>query len=393
MNPRLLRLLSVTALVTASLSLLQTEAGAQQYQTVSGQFTGRPTCRPGATGANQEYNCAARASDNSVFGFTFTDVFLPPSNISPVVELSDIRFDPACFCVSETRFETERNPTCTEEVAVTTETNTMICAGVGADNSLVAIVSSRTNFDFISGNGRQNTYLNLGGQIAGDPSCVLTGSSGGNIWATCAAVDRNNHLVAIRFNAGGATPWQALGGTIVDNPSCVAAKGGFNQVICAVKGTDNSLFGIRFGPQTGYTSGFKSLGGKFVGSPSCANTGSGTATCAIRDVNNALVAVRFSMTAKSAFQNLGGTWVGDPSCAPANEGFNRVICVGRATENYIEAIRLNPSTGFSSGFQSVPGRFTSDPGCAHRAAVRHDDGIFCAARDMNNALAVFFVNP
>ena len=383
MNPPLSRLLSVTGLVLAS--LLLSSAGAQAQHTplgtIAGQFIGRPSCAP--TTSEDRYNCVAKDAENVLRGIVYNGSF--GASTFPVVDLLA---------------SSGRNPSCAQEHVRTDNSRTIICAVVGADNHLYGFgiddESSLAIACYLP--GARSCFLDLGGNLAGDPSCVLTanGSDQATAFATCTAVDRNNHLVAVRFNplTGEASGWQIVGGTVVDNPSCVPAKGGLQQVICAVKGTNNGLFGIRFAPQTGYTSGFKSLGGEFVGSPSCANTGSGTATCVIRDAHNALIGIRFnpSTGGKSAFQNLGGTWVGDPSCAPANQGFNRVVCVGRATDNNLEAIRFDPSTGFSSGFLDIPGNFSSDASCAHGTDFRRS-GLFCAARRMDNAMSLFFVNP
>lgn len=382
MNPRLLRLLSVQALATAFLLQAPTAVQAQYtpLETVAGQFIGRPSCAP--TTSDSRYYCVSKNVANVLLGISYNDNFIPA--VSPLENLVG---------------SSGRNPSCTAEHIHTDNSKTIVCALVGADSHLYgfAIDSDRGTLGIDCFRDR-NCFLDLGGNLNGDPVCVLTedGPNQANTFATCAAVDFINRLVAIRFNplTRQASGWQVVGGTVVDNPSCVPAKGGLQQVICAVKGTTNGLFGIRFAPQTGYTSGFKSLGGQFVGSPSCANTGSGTATCVIRDARNALIGIRFNPNTggKSAFQNLGGTWVGDPSCAPANQGFNRVVCVGRATDNNLEAIRFDPSTGFSSGFVDIPGNFSSDASCAHGTDFRRS-GLFCAARRMDNAISLFFVNP
>ena len=380
MNRRLLRFVSVVMLVSAWL-LRPTAAETQsQYTTLAGPFSARPSCVPGNQGtAFEDYNCVARAANNVLFSFRFFGGLSSPTSLG---------------------MTTLRNPSCSQELIIKTKPGetilAIICAVVGVDNALYG-------FALTPGGGLQTSFVHLGGPIDGDPSCVLTEDSRdrAGAFATCAVVDANRSLVAIRFNpfSGASSGWQMLGGTVLDNPSCVPANGGLQQVICAVKGTTNSVFGIRFGPQTGYTSGFKGVaGGNFVGSPSCVNTGSGVATCALRDRQNALVAVRFNPNtgAKSPLQNLGGTWVGDPSCAPANQGFNRVVCVGRATGNNLEAIRLDPSNGFSSGFQEIPDTFALDASCAHEDLsfrLGDDSGVFCAARRVDNAIFLFYVNP
>ena len=84
--------------------------------------------------------------------------------------------------------------------------------------------------------------------------------------------------------------------------------------------------------------------------------------------------------------------MGDPSCAPALRGLNTVICVGRATDNNMEAIRFNPSTGFNSGFRNLGGVYASDASCANRAEGR-DTGISCVARATNDSLFGFIVSP
>ena len=376
MNRRLLRLVSVTILVCTWL-LLPTPAETQGYTTVPGSYTGRPHCAPRQS--PNSYGCVAKSATNTV------RVTAWAGGLYPVQTLG---------------VNTVRNPSCAQERVSIYDFDLTICATVGADNALYGF-----GFAVDRSSGAltlQTPVRNLGGAIAGDPSCVLTepNQDTDSGFATCAAVDLNNRLVAIRFNpsTGVTSGWQVLGGTVVDNPSCVAAREGLQQVICAVKGTNNSLFGIRFGPQTGYTSGFKGVaGGNFVGSPSCANTGTGVATCAVRNDRNALVAVRFNPNtgAKSALQNLGGTWIGDPSCAPALQGQNRAVCVVRATDNSLEAIRFNPANDFRTGYVEIPGLFATDVSCAHGSipAGASDYGVYCAARRPDNGLSLFFVWP
>ena len=67
--------------------------------------------------------------------------------------------------------------------------------------------------------------------------------------------------------------FQNLGGVIAGNPTCASPNDGTGQVICGVKGTNNALFGIRFDPRTNFTTGYQSLGGVVVGDPTCANAG------------------------------------------------------------------------------------------------------------------------
>jgi hypothetical protein len=111
-------------------------------------------------------------------------------------------------------------------------------------------------------------------------------------------------MVATRFTTRGAEfPYdvyqatEELQGLFVGNPSCASARGGFNQVICAAKDVNNALVGIRFIPANGgFNSGFQNLGEKIVGEPSCANSGSGYVTCAAKNANNALIGIRFDPT-------------------------------------------------------------------------------------------------
>ena len=386
MNHRRSRLLSLAALAAAC--LLHPAAARARPPTVfiGGQAIGRPGCAGwGGTsvGTFEPSNCALRAISNGVVGVWFN---------KPQVTGEGV---PHGF--TDMGLRSFRNLSC---VRVGLERTT--CAVVGDDNALYGF--KFVTFSQYSSVGDPGPLINLGGSIAGDPSCASTGGE----FVTCAAVDFGNALVAVRFRApglfdsGDTSGFQVLGGLIVDNPSCAPALGGLNQTICTVKGSDNTLFGIRFDPQTGYTSGFKNLGGRYVGSPSCVNTGSGIVTCAVRDVHNALVGIRYSSTGGAVVQNLGGTWVGDPSCAPAAQGMNHVICAGRATDNTMEAIRFNPSTGFKAGFQNLgeitsPGRgsFATDASCIQPAEnIRAGDGVLCVAtRTDDNALVGFVANP
>ena len=289
---------------------------------------------------------------------------------------------------------TFRNPSCVSSVQ-----RQAICAVVGDDNALYGFaLEADTSGPIFTSTG----VLRLGGTIAGDPSCVFTLDG----FATCAALDFGNALVAVRFNpaTGEISEFETLGGPqgkpIVDNPSCAPARGGYYQIICAVRGNNNALFGIRFNPLTGFNSGWRNLGGNFVGRPSCVNSGPGVVTCAIRDAQNALVAIRFSPNAgvPSPFQNLGGEFAGDPVCAPALKGYNRVICLVRADDNTLTTIRFEPSTDFNSGYVDLTGSLGTtftEATCTQPATVPAlAEGVTCLAKVAgNNAMAAFIVNP
>jgi hypothetical protein len=175
-----------------------------------------------------------------------------------------------------------------------------------------------------------------------------------------------------------------------DNAGCAPRRAGQQQVICVVRGTNNSLYGIRFNPTTSFNSGFQRLAnGPFFGDPSCANIGNGRVTCAVRASDNSVVGFSTNVSGLIPVQNLEGSgW-----------GIRVVILLrlpllpagGRNIRNTLEAIRFDPSTGFSSGFQNMGGDFAGDPSCAN-SAVGPSQTACVAANNGNVPLGIFF-NP
>jgi hypothetical protein len=262
--------------------------------------------------------------------------------------------------------------------------NTTVCLAVERDSrNLIGI-------EFVNDTGLVRGTLQLGvASIDGDPSCAET--EGG--FVTCAWKTLANSLQAVRFNvATGGFSFEDLGGTIFGNPGCAPRQGGLQQVICVVRGASNALYGIRFNPSTPFSSGFQLLAnGPFFGNPSCANSagiGFGRVTCAVRLSDNSVFGFSTDLSGGLIQAlKLGGIWVGDPSCAAVTS--DRVICAGRNIRNTVEAIRFDPSTGFSSGFQNLGGVYDGDPICANSVVSQ----IACVAKNSRNVPLGVFFNP
>ena len=81
---------------------------------------------------------------------------------------------------------------------------------------------------------------------------------------------------------------------------------------------------------------------------------------------------------------LGGIIVGDPSCAGADDGTGEVICAAKGTDNALYGIRLNPATGFSTGYRTLGGIIVDDPSCA--SANDGSGEAICAAKGTDDSL-------
>ncbi len=265
-------------------------------------------------------------------------------------------------------------------------------------------IAFNAGHDFPFTNDTKFARLSIDGR---DPSCADTGERATCASVTFATAAGSatpgtpgGRLVAVRFTTRGVEfPYEVystftdLGGLVVGNPSCASARGGFNQVICAAKDRNNALVGIRFATTAGGSvSGFQNLGEKIVGEPSCANSGSGFVTCAAKNANNALIGIRFDPSSgySSGFKVLGGTFTSNPSCASSIFGnLNRVICAAIAPDSTLQGIRFNPTTGFKSTFQNLGGDFVGDPSCANSGP----GVVTCAMRNTKSELVAIEVNP
>ena len=248
--------------------------GVTGFQSLGGVIVGDPSCAAAGDRKGQ-VTCVAKGTDNSLFGIRFDPGFSSASSFSTGFQSLGgvIVGDPSCATDNE-------------------GTGRVICVAKGTDNLLFGIeLDPATSFS----TGFES--LDLGGRFVGNPSCaspdlIRTGD------VICAAKGTDNSLFGIRFFPTlGVTGFQSLGGVIVGNPSCASAQDATGQVICAAKGTDNSLFGIEFDPATSFSTGFQSLGGVIVDNPSCASLAitltSGDVICAAKGTDNSLFGTRF----------------------------------------------------------------------------------------------------
>ena len=142
--------------------------------------------------------------------------------------------------------------------------------------------------------------------------------------------------------------------------------------------------------------GILPLGGVVASDPSCASANDGTSQiiCAVRGTDNAVYAIRLDPSTgfSTGYQSLGGVIAGNPSCASPGDGSGQVTCAVKGTDNAVYAIRFNPATNFSTGYQTLLGRvITGDPSCAGP-----NDGtgqVICGVQGTDNALYAIRFNP
>jgi hypothetical protein len=118
------------------------------------------------------------------------------------------------------------------------------CTGIGRQDILCAVRAGNSlRVNFANNGFTWPRFSNLGGILAGAPSCTLSSSPfDATPTAVCAVRGINSAVFINSFNGSSWSGYQALPGTTtVGAPSCTATNAA-SQPLCAARGTNNHLY-------------------------------------------------------------------------------------------------------------------------------------------------------
>lgn len=314
------------------------------------------------------------------------------------------------------------NPSCTASDAPF-----IACAVRGELNELYGII-----FDPVTLANTGLRRLDQSGDyrpLAGDPSCVSTGSTTdhpklGPPTVNCGVRGTDNRLHLAWFLGNSQAISQSSiepaepDDVIVGDPSCARANG--SQIICVARHTDSSLAIIAWSAKNSSSGPLdyqvNSLAGPtpfMLGNPSCASTrdaarfsaaggtvfsSSSLVTCGVRGTDSALYVIRFGINESGiiastpiekafgsdvvAYRSLGGIITNDPSCASTRSQV--VTCGVRGTDGRPYLIDVDTETGSSSPYEQQPTLIPGDATCVTFSASERN--VACAVLDLKNGL-------
>jgi hypothetical protein len=143
-----------------------------------------------------------------------------------------------------------------------------------------------------------------------------------------------------------------------------------------------------------FVTGFQELQGFLNSKPSCASTrdGSGDVSCGVVAVGGQLFGIRFNPRngTSTGFMSVGGNFTSNPGCA-IPLGSDDLICAVLGPNRRMSAIRFNPKTGFSTAFRDYGGESFGDPSCAPNETGGQN--VICAVLGTGQTLYGIKIDP
>jgi hypothetical protein len=212
--------------------------------------------------------------------------------------------------------------------------------------------------------GVWSAWESLGGQTIADPTAILTGSLGAQVFV----VGTHGSLWTRERDEANSTwsDWKSLGGMIAGKPVAIEIPDG---VEVFARGVDSALWAITQNSADGSWSEWRSLGGVMQGDPAPAINGNGAngeVNAFVRGAHNGLW-LHVEDNSGSFWRNLGGYFGGNPVVL-SNDFTLQVFLTG--TDNALWHIVQSPNdTQVWSAWEILGGYLTSDP-----AVVTNNDG-------------------
>lgn len=206
--------------------------------------------------------------------------------------------------------------------------------------------------------GKWSTPRDLGGALAGPPSCVVRGPRGIN----CFVVSAKGMLATIALNGAAWGKWGSLGGQLLPSrASCVGL--GRDRISCFARGRRGELVQRTWSGGKTWDA-WRNLGGALTTDPECIVAGGARAACFGRSSSGELVAFLPDTSGRSGgWTTLGARIEGKPSCVRLRSGES--ACVAQGLSGRLQIWRGMAGYGAGAGIATSSDDVTVDePGCA-----------------------------